>query len=41
MREYYSAQGGPTAYIGSCMPGFPNLFILLGIRIQIEIISQF
>lgn len=31
LMEYYAAHGGPTAYLGSCMPGFPNLFMLLGI----------
>jgi len=30
MNEYYESQGGPTAYVGSSVPGFPNLFILLG-----------
>jgi len=30
MQEYFDTQGGPTAYIGSCIPGFPNLFTLLG-----------
>lgn len=30
LMEYYAAHGGPTAYLGSCMPGFPNLFMLLG-----------
>lgn len=30
MQEYFASQGGPTAYLGSCMPGFPNLFTLLG-----------
>lgn len=28
--EYYKTQGGPTAYLGTCMPGFPNLFTLTG-----------
>ncbi|KAF8643890.1 hypothetical protein AX16_008906 [Volvariella volvacea WC 439] len=28
--EYFEAQGGATAYLGSLMPGFPNLFTLLG-----------
>lgn len=30
IRQYFEAQGGPTAYVGSCIPGFPNLFTLLG-----------
>ncbi|KAJ7581205.1 hypothetical protein C8J56DRAFT_866490 [Mycena floridula] len=28
--EYFASQGGPMAYLGSSMPGFPNLFILTG-----------
>ncbi|TRM62608.1 hypothetical protein BD626DRAFT_403629 [Schizophyllum amplum] len=30
MREYHVGQGGATAYFGCSMPGFPNLFMLLG-----------
>ncbi|KAG7092585.1 hypothetical protein E1B28_008928 [Marasmius oreades] len=30
MREYFRSQGGATAYLGSAIPGFPNLFVLLG-----------
>jgi len=28
--EYYESKGGAQAYLGSCIPGFPNLFTLLG-----------
>ncbi|KAG8753499.1 hypothetical protein FRC11_007368 [Ceratobasidium sp. 423] len=28
--EYYKEQGGPTAYMGTTVPGFPNFFTLLG-----------
>jgi len=28
--EYFEEQGGATAYLGSSMPGFPNLYLLLG-----------
>ncbi|KAJ7494238.1 hypothetical protein B0H11DRAFT_2156124 [Mycena galericulata] len=28
--EYYASQGGPKAYLGTTVPGFPNLFILGG-----------
>lgn len=28
--EYYESKGGPQAYLGSCIPGFPNLFTVLG-----------
>ncbi|GLB34847.1 putative L-lysine 6-monooxygenase (NADPH-requiring) [Lyophyllum shimeji] len=28
--EYFETQGGGTAYLGTCMPGFPNCFSLLG-----------
>ncbi|KAF8798180.1 FAD/NAD(P)-binding domain-containing protein [Phlegmacium glaucopus] len=28
--EYFESKGGPQAYLGSCIPGFPNLFTLLG-----------
>ncbi len=30
MHEYFASKGGATAYLGSCVPGFPNLYILLG-----------
>ncbi|PFH54195.1 hypothetical protein AMATHDRAFT_478 [Amanita thiersii Skay4041] len=30
MREYDNEHGGAAAYAGSCRPGFPNLFTLLG-----------
>ncbi|KAG5734570.1 hypothetical protein E4T56_gene5522 [Termitomyces sp. T112] len=30
IREYFASQGGPTAYLGTCLPGFPNFFMLLG-----------
>ncbi|KAJ7164408.1 hypothetical protein C8R46DRAFT_1278694, partial [Mycena filopes] len=28
--EYYRAEGGPTAYLGTAIPGFPNFFTLFG-----------
>ena len=28
--DYFKEQGGATAYLGSSMPGFPNLYLLLG-----------
>jgi cation diffusion facilitator CzcD-associated flavoprotein CzcO len=28
--EYFESKGGAQAYLGSCFPGFPNLFTLLG-----------
>lgn len=30
MQEYFEEQGGATAYLGSSVPGFPNLYTLLG-----------
>ncbi|KDR73518.1 hypothetical protein GALMADRAFT_124691 [Galerina marginata CBS 339.88] len=30
IHEYAASKGGPQAYLGSCIPGFPNLFLLLG-----------
>ncbi len=30
LHDYFASQGGATAYLGSCVPGFPNLFMLLG-----------
>lgn len=30
MEDYWTAQGGPTAYMGLNMPHFPNMFTLLG-----------
>ena len=29
-KEYWESQGGPTGYLGTCMPGFPNLFTIMG-----------
>ncbi|KAJ7334912.1 hypothetical protein DFH08DRAFT_879622 [Mycena albidolilacea] len=28
--EYYRAHGGPTAYVGTTLPGFPNFFTISG-----------
>ncbi|KAJ7477975.1 hypothetical protein B0H11DRAFT_2234308 [Mycena galericulata] len=28
--QYYEAHGGPTAYLGTTLPGFPNFFIISG-----------
>ncbi|KII88360.1 hypothetical protein PLICRDRAFT_41529 [Plicaturopsis crispa FD-325 SS-3] len=30
MNEYYASTGVPSAYLGTCVPGFPNLFIITG-----------
>ncbi|KAJ7127550.1 hypothetical protein C8R43DRAFT_696039 [Mycena crocata] len=30
VQQYYDSQGGPKAYLGVTIPGFPNLFILGG-----------
>ncbi|KAJ6500898.1 hypothetical protein C8R45DRAFT_1210585 [Mycena sanguinolenta] len=30
VQEYYDSQGGPKAYLGTTIPGFPNLFLLGG-----------
>uniref|UniRef100_A0A0W0FLE3 Protein kinase domain-containing protein n=1 Tax=Moniliophthora roreri TaxID=221103 RepID=A0A0W0FLE3_MONRR len=30
LRDYFVAKGGATAYLGSAIPGFPNMFILVG-----------
>ena len=30
LSEYWKTQGGSTAYLGSYMPGFPNMVLLLG-----------
>ena len=30
IHEYFESKGGAQAYLGSCYPGFPNLFTLLG-----------
>ncbi|KAH8102925.1 FAD/NAD-binding domain-containing protein [Cristinia sonorae] len=32
IQEYYREQGGPTAYLGTTVPGFPNFFTILGKR---------
>ncbi|KAF8896192.1 hypothetical protein BD779DRAFT_1668027 [Infundibulicybe gibba] len=28
--DYYNSQNGPKAYLGTCIPGFPNYFLLSG-----------
>ncbi|EGO21874.1 putative monooxygenase [Serpula lacrymans var. lacrymans S7.9] len=30
MEEFYDSQGGPTAYLGTTFPGFPNFYALTG-----------
>jgi len=30
IQDYFEAQGGPTAYLGTCVPGFPNFFLIGG-----------
>ena len=30
LQDYFKSQGGRTAYLGTCIPGFPNFFLLLG-----------
>lgn len=30
VQEYYDSQGGPKAYLGVTVPGFPNFFIIAG-----------
>ncbi|KAF7359010.1 hypothetical protein MSAN_01241700 [Mycena sanguinolenta] len=30
VNEYYQAHGGPTAYLGTTLPGFPNFFLIAG-----------
>ncbi|KAF8843418.1 FAD/NAD(P)-binding domain-containing protein [Paxillus ammoniavirescens] len=30
IHEYYNAHGGPTAYYGTTIPGFPNFYMLAG-----------
>ncbi|THU85879.1 FAD/NAD(P)-binding domain-containing protein [Dendrothele bispora CBS 962.96] len=30
VREYYAHEGGPKAYLGTTVPGFPNFFLISG-----------
>ncbi|KAJ7020962.1 hypothetical protein C8F04DRAFT_900388, partial [Mycena alexandri] len=30
IQEYYDTQAGPTAYLGTAVAGFPNLFMIFG-----------
>ena len=30
LQEYYDREGGPTGYMGTTIPGFPNWFTILG-----------
>jgi len=51
LRDHWAANGGPTTYLGSFVPGFPNFFMLTGpnspftnlpptIETQVEFISD-
>ena len=31
VKEYWEDEGGPTAYLGTTMPGFPNFFSIFGV----------
>ena len=33
LQDYFKSKGGNTAYLGTCIPGFPNFFMLLGTRL--------
>ena len=40
--QYFESKGGAQAYLGSCFPGFPNLFTLLGkLLIFLELVGYF
>ncbi|KAF9470688.1 FAD/NAD(P)-binding domain-containing protein [Pholiota conissans] len=30
VQDYYDEQKGPKAYLGTCLPGFPNFFMIFG-----------
>jgi hypothetical protein len=30
VQEFYEEQGGPEAYLGSTLPGFPNFMLIQG-----------
>ncbi|KAF5372781.1 hypothetical protein D9615_010117 [Tricholomella constricta] len=30
IQEYFNSQGGPTAYLGTTVPGFPNFYVIGG-----------
>lgn len=30
IQGYYDAHGGPTAYLGTAVPGIPNFYLLAG-----------
>ena len=32
IQEYFASQGGPTAYLGTSVPGFPNFHMIGGMR---------
>jgi len=51
LNEHWDHEGGPTTYLGICVPGFPNLFMITGpngpftnipptIETQVEFISD-
>ena len=30
LKDYFNSKGGPTAYLGTTVPGFPNFFMMMG-----------
>jgi cation diffusion facilitator CzcD-associated flavoprotein CzcO len=30
IQEYFDSKGGPTAYLGTTVPGFPNFYMMAG-----------
>jgi hypothetical protein len=40
MKEYFAEKGGATAYLGACVPGFPNSFLLLGMLLNLYVVDK-
>lgn len=51
LKDHWAKTGGPTTYLGCCVPGFPNLFMITGpnspftnipptLEVQVEFISD-
>ena len=41
LQEYYEKEGGPTAYLGTSTPGFPNFFTLNGMCTSLNVVITY
>ncbi|KAG5634831.1 hypothetical protein H0H81_000569 [Sphagnurus paluster] len=41
VQDYYDSQGGPLAYMGTTLPGFPNFYLIGGMQVTLQIETIF